>query len=198
MGSFAFELPTCVIDGLESGPEVSTNDIKAIMKIGSLTEPTFLASEPMRVGSSTQPILLNSEPTHIGSLTEPIMFLNSEPTRAGSSTKPTFLDSEPTHAGRKQKAKDMSGLTVCLCGEHIKPGDEGSIQCQKAGCATVWVCDSATFDKSMANTSYSITFNVLGMRMHNQEAGYASLACTSQAQARRLGVASIAPLLYTP
>jgi|SRR6266852_6634991 len=54
-------------------------------------------------------------------------------------TKPTFLDSEPTRAGRKRKAKDMSGLTLCFCGERSKPGNVGSIQCQKAGCATVWV-----------------------------------------------------------
>ena len=45
------------------------------------------------------------------------------------STQPTFLDSEPTRAGRKRKAKDMSGLTLCLCGERAKPGDVGSIQC---------------------------------------------------------------------
>ena len=51
--------------------------------------------------------------------------------------EPTFLDSEPTHTGRKQKAKDMSGLPFCLCGEHVKPGDICSIQCRKAGCATV-------------------------------------------------------------
>ena len=57
----------------------------------------------------------------------------------GSPTEPVFLDSEPTRAGRKRKAKDMSGLSVCFCGERAKPGDVGSIQCRKAGCATVWV-----------------------------------------------------------
>ena len=60
--------------------------------------------------------------------------------RTGSPTEPIFLDSEPTRAGRKRKAKDMSGLSVCLCGEQAKPNNVGSIQCQKAGCATVWVC----------------------------------------------------------
>jgi len=57
----------------------------------------------------------------------------------GSLTQPLFLDSEPMHVGRKWKAKDMSRLSVCLCGENAKPGDVSSIQCQKAGCATVWV-----------------------------------------------------------
>ena len=32
----------------------------------------------------------------------------------GSLTQPLFLDSEPTHVGRKRKAKDMSGLSVCV------------------------------------------------------------------------------------
>jgi hypothetical protein len=59
--------------------------------------------------------------------------------QTGSPIDPIFLDSEPTRAGRKRKAKDMSGLSVCLCGEHAKPGDAGSIQCRKAGCATAWV-----------------------------------------------------------
>jgi hypothetical protein len=57
----------------------------------------------------------------------------------GSLTQPLFLDSEPMRVGRKWKAKDMSGLSVCFCGENAKPGDVSSIQCWKAGCATVWV-----------------------------------------------------------
>jgi hypothetical protein len=84
-----------------------------------------------------------------------------------SPIEPTFLNSEPTHVWRKRKAKDMSGLTLCLCGECAEPGDVGSIQCRKAECATVWVCYSATFDKFMADTAHSIIFNVLGMRTHN-------------------------------
>ncbi|KAF8501131.1 hypothetical protein F5888DRAFT_1632900 [Russula emetica] len=105
--SFSFEVPTCAIKGLETGPKVSTQDVVEAI---------------MGAGSSAEPILLESKPTRVGSLTEPI-----------------FLDSKPTCAGRKRKAKDMSGLTVCFCGEHAKPGDAGSIQCQKAGCATIWV-----------------------------------------------------------
>ena len=80
--------------------------------------------------------------------------------------EPIFLDFEPMRAGRKRKAKDMSELTLCFCGERVKPGDVGSIQCQKAGCATVWVSYSATF-MIMADTACSIIFNVLDMRTHD-------------------------------
>ena len=41
--------------------------------------------------------------------------------------EPTFLNSKPTRAGRKWKAKDMSKLTFCFCGECVKPGDMDSI-----------------------------------------------------------------------
>lgn len=109
MDSFRFEVPTYAMEGLGTGPEVSTQDIEAIME--------------SETRSSIEPILLNSEPTRAGSLTEPI-----------------FLDSEPTRTGRKRKAKDMSGLSLCFCGERARPGDVGSIQCRKAGCTTVWVC----------------------------------------------------------
>ena len=92
-GTFSFGLPTYAIgtDASVSGPEVSTYEIEALLKAGSLTDPIF-------------------------------------------------IDSEPTRAGRKRKAKDMSGLSVCFCGERAKPDDVDSIQCQKAGCATLWVC----------------------------------------------------------
>ena len=112
--SFSFEVPMCAVESLRTGHEVSTQDVEAVMDAGSLTEPT----------------LLDSEPTHTVSSTEV--------------TELIFLDSEPTHTGRKRKAKDMSGLKVCFCGEHAKPNDLGSIQCQKTGCATIWVRCSAT------------------------------------------------------
>ena len=102
--------------------------------------------------------------------------------------EPIFLDSEPTHTGRKQKAKDMSELTLCLCEERAKPDDIRSIQCQKAGCAMVWVCVSMMFRKFITDTAYSIIFTVLDMRTCNQKAGYASHACASQAQVRSFGI----------
>lgn len=78
---------------------------------------------------------------------EAIMMATESPT----ASEPTFLDSEPTRAGRKRKARDISGLSHCFCGERASPGDVGSIQCRKAGCATVWVCFSVTFGKFMAD-----------------------------------------------
>jgi hypothetical protein len=167
--SFSFEVSMSAIEGLGTGPEVSTQDVEAIM-----------AAE---TGSSSEPFLLNSEPTRV------------------ASTEPIFLDSEPTHTGRKRKAKDMSGLTVCFCGERARPGDAGSIQCRKAGCATVWVCYSATSNMFITNAAYSTIFNVLGMRTCNREAGLVSHACVSQARAaraRRLGVASKPPPVSAP
>ena len=109
---------------------------------------------------------------------------------AVSPTEPIFLDSEPTRTGRKRKAKDMSGLTVCFCGERAKPDDEGSIRCRKAGCATLWVCLPATFRIFIANTSYSIILNVLGIRTRGRGPGCVTHAHASQARAtraRRLG-----------
>jgi hypothetical protein len=186
--SFSFEVPTCAMDGLGTGPEVSTQDVEAIIEAGSSTEPILLDSEPTRMGPLTKPILLGSEPMHAGSSTQPI-FLDSEPTRAGPltehtllqvdyepmhaglSTEPIFLNSEPMRTGRKRKAKDMSGLTICFCGERAKLGDAGSIQCRKAGCIAVWVC-YPTFNRFMADAAHSTIFNVLGMRTRDRGAGY--------------------------
>lgn len=44
-----------------------------------------------------------------------------------------------TRTGRSLKRRDMSGLSLCLCGEAAVPGDARSIRCQRAGCETVWV-----------------------------------------------------------
>ena len=136
------------IEGLETGPDVSTQDIEAIMDAGYLTEPILLDTESTHAASATvmEPILLNTEPTHVASatVTEPIL-LDTESTHAASATvtepilldtesthtvsamEPIFLDSEPMRAGRKRKAKDMSGLRVCFCGEHAKPDKVDSI-----------------------------------------------------------------------
>lgn len=54
-------------------------------------------------------------------------------------SEPFFLTSELTRAGRRRKCRDMSGLSLCLCGVSVRPDSMGSIQCQRAGCETVWV-----------------------------------------------------------
>jgi hypothetical protein len=152
-GSFSFEMPMDAVEGPTPGPEVSTQDVEAIMYARPLPEQV----------------------------------LESEPMHAASSTEPIFLNSEPTRTGRKRKAKDMSGLADCFCGERAKPDDVESIRCRRAGCATIWVCYCATFDVFMANSASSIIFNVLAMRMQGRRAGYVSHACVMQA--RKIGVA---------
>jgi len=156
--AFSFEVPTHAMEGFGtdlSGPEVSTYDVEALMDAESPAEQ----------------------------VNNVIQLTTSENGATSHGPEPVFLDSEPTRAGRKRKAKDMSGLTVCLCGERAKPDDVGSIRCRKAGCATLWVCCSTTFENFMTNTTYSITFNVLGIRTCDRKPGYVTHACASQAQA---------------
>ncbi|KAH9983678.1 hypothetical protein BJV77DRAFT_966643 [Russula vinacea] len=43
-----------------------------------------------------------------------------------------------TCTGRRSKCKDMSRLSLCLCGESAQLGITSSIQCQRARCETVW------------------------------------------------------------
>ena len=88
-----------------------------------------------------------------------------------SDPEPLFFESEPTHAGQRRKCRDMSGLSQCLCGDTAKPNEEGSIQCQKVGCETVWVSSRfhdrpVMFFDSLANYVHSITFSALGTKMH--------------------------------
>ena len=55
--------------------------------------------------------------------------------------EPFLLTSEPTRAGRRRKCRDMSSLSLCLCGVNMQPDTAGSIRCQRAGCETIWVSD---------------------------------------------------------
>jgi hypothetical protein len=57
------------------------------------------------------------------------------------SQMPTNSKTELTRTGRRTKRRDMTGLSQCLCGEKAQSDDAGSIQCQRAGCETVWVSD---------------------------------------------------------
>ena len=112
------------------------------------------------------PALLNSEPIQT----------EGEVSARVSDPDPLFFESEPTCTGRRWKCRDMSGLFQCLCGETAKPNDEGSIQCQKVGCETVWVSSHShdlplmCFD-SLADSVLSITFSALGTGMYAHEAG---------------------------
>ena len=83
-----------------------------------------------------------------------------------------FFESEPTRVGRRRKCRDMSGLSLCLCGESARPDDAESIRCQRAGCETVWV--SLTFNTFRIltdNGTHSTTFDVLDTRTHDQGHG---------------------------
>ena len=84
------------------------------------------------------PALLDSEPIQ-SEVEESARVPEGEGSVRVSDPDPLFIESEPTHTGRRRKCRDMSGLSQCLCGETAKPNKEGSIQCQKVGCETVWV-----------------------------------------------------------
>ncbi|KAI0282665.1 hypothetical protein BC826DRAFT_1133945, partial [Russula brevipes] len=49
---------------------------------------------------------------------------------------PLSIISTPTRMGQRRKVRDMSGLSMCLCGDHAQAGNASSIQCQRAGCET--------------------------------------------------------------
>ena len=87
-----------------------------------------------------------------------------------------FFDSEPTRGGRKQRCRDISGLSRCLCGESVKPDDGDSIKCRRAGCETVWVSNCVDFASSRLNqiNKLSIIFVVLAMRVQDQDIGLAT------------------------
>jgi hypothetical protein len=117
--------------------------------------------------------LLDSETTHMGQAqiqSNPVAE-RSEPESSGSIPLDIlFLDSEPTRVGRRRRCRDMSGLSLCLCGESVQPGEIGSIQCQRAGCETIWVSKYVDFACPRLNL-LSIIFGVLGMRIQDQDIG---------------------------
>ena len=92
----------------------------------------------------------------------------AEPESSGSGL--SFFDSAPTHVGRKRRCRDMSGLSLCLCGESARPNDVGSIQCQGNGCETDWVSNCVKFASSGLKRLSTIS-GVLGMRIKDQDAG---------------------------
>jgi hypothetical protein len=120
---------------------------------GSITEP---ASEPIAKPPSnrtTEPITeppsnraaepIAKPPSNrvAASFAEPI----AEPASNLTIDPDSIPITEMTRAGRRSKRKDMSGLSLCLCGEGAEPHVAGSIQCQRAGCETVWVSILVSF-----------------------------------------------------
>ena len=72
----------------------------------------------------------------------------------------------------KQRCRDMSGLSQCLCSDNAKKDNAGSIQCKRVGCKTVWVSDCGDFASSRLNRA-SFIFDVLGIRMQVPKIGLA-------------------------
>ena len=99
---------------------------------------------------------------------------NSLSTPVTDQSTTLFFESEPTRVGRRRKCRDMSGLSLCLCGESARRDDAESIRCQHAGCETVWVSlTSNTFRTLTDNGTHSTTFDVLDTRTHDQGHGRA-------------------------
>jgi len=91
--------------------------------------PHIAETKPVRSALGSAPALVDLEQ----------MQNEGEASMRGSDPDPLFFESEPTHTSRRRKCRDISGLSQCLCGDIAKPNEEGSIQCQKIGCKTVWV-----------------------------------------------------------
>ena len=131
-------------------------------------------TEPEPSGSVL--FLPDSETTHIGVMGRAQIKSNPIAERSGPESSRSvppdilFLDSEPTRVGRRRRCRDMSGLSLCLCGESVKPSEIGSIQCQRAGCETIWVSKCVDFASPRLNL-LSIIFGVLGMRIQDQDIG---------------------------
>jgi len=88
---------------------------------------------------------------------------------------PLFFDTEPTRVGCKQRCRDMSDLSLCLCGQSVHPGDVGLIKCNRAGCETVWVSNSVDFSSPRLNKCSTIS-SALGMRTREQGNGVVKYA----------------------
>ena len=95
-------------------------------------------------------------------------------------SNPVFFNSEPTRVGRRWRCRNMSDLSLCLCGESAHPGDAtdvslSSIRCQRTGCETIWVSNFVDFVSSRLNR-LSFIFGVLGMRTLDQDIGFVRCA----------------------
>ena len=85
-----------------------------------------------------------------------------------------FFNTEPTRLGRRRRCRDMSGLSLCLCGDSAQPDGVGSIRCHKAGCETVWVSKCLDFVSSRLNLNrLSTIFSALTMRIYGLRIGHA-------------------------
>lgn len=94
----------------------------SILNLIGTPEPSYSSSVSLQV-------LLDSKTTHMGEaqIKSNCITKQSEPESLASSSDPLFFDSKLTHVGCRQRFRDMSGLSLCLCGVRVQPGDIGSI-----------------------------------------------------------------------
>jgi hypothetical protein len=165
-------LSTNYDDALLTGPSINSHDTSMLeSRIHPFidnhdTSTTTHPSIESHSAAAIHPSVAGN--THIPTTIRPS--INSHD--SGSDVQPFFFASEPTHAGRRRKCRDMSSLSLCLCGVSAQPDSVDSIQCQRAGCETVWVSDPflLPFKRFWLNL-YSIIYNVLGTLMWVQESG---------------------------
>jgi hypothetical protein len=124
----------------------------------AITNPVLSCIGPTNTIKTAEPKLM-----HVGPRprpTTPIAITEPECTHMGPTAElecahmgPT-TELELTHTGRRWKHKDISGLSQCLCGESVLLGDVGSIQCQRAGCETVWVSNPSLLPFGTSQADY--------------------------------------------
>lgn len=145
------------------------------MPIDGASADSVLITSPEPSGRTGPPSfqdLLDPKTTHAGQVqveSNPII-RQHEPDLSGS----LFFDSEPTRGGRKRKCRDMSGLSLCLCGECVQPGDIDSIRCHRTGCEMIWVSHCVDFVTFVGFTlsQHSIIIGALGMGTQDLKIGF--------------------------
>lgn len=128
------------INSIEEGMEDDSND-----DTHSIVMPTLTNSPSMdpfinsHATSMLKPFMDNNNTTAASAMSPSNKPCSAPTDFSTSQMEPFLLTSEPTRAGRKRKCRDMSNLSLCLCGISVQSDSVGSIRCQRAGCETVWV-----------------------------------------------------------
>lgn len=179
-------LSTNFDDTLLAGPSINSHDTS----MAAITHP-FIDNANHDIIAATHPSIKShsaSESTiHPGPSVNSHTTTTIHPSTNGhnlpvdtSELQPFFLALESTRTGRRRKCRDMSSLSLCLCGVSAQPESVGSIQCQRAGCETVWVSGPSSFllqFKGIWLNQYSIIYNALGTLMWVQESGLVTHVC---------------------
>jgi hypothetical protein len=148
-------------------------DIWALaVPIASMSADSILITSPEpsdRTGPASLQDLLNPKMTLAGWVqVEPNPITGwHEPNSPGS----LFFDSELTRRGHKWKCRDMSSLSLYLCGESMQPGDIDSIRCHRTGCKTIWVSHYVGFVGSTLS-QHSIIISVLSIGTQDLKIGF--------------------------